>query len=116
MERRSFINRAALAGAASAATASGLDLAGFQGMAKAMGKSLSSLRFVYIVKTINSPYWTIVLTAAKKAAKDLGLQGLSFTGGPSEADINAEVNLLEDAITKKVDFICCAATDKTALN
>src|SRR5581483_7492370 len=72
--------------------------------------------FECIVKTINSPYWTIVLAAAKKAAKDLGVQGLSYTGGPSEADINAEVNLLENAIAKKVDFIVCAPTDKTALN
>ena len=116
MERRSFISRTALAGAGAAAAASGLGLSGLTDVANAMGKNLGSLRFEVIVKTINSPYWTIVLTAAKKAAKDLGVQGLSFTGGPSEADINAEVNLLEDAIAKKVDFIVCAPTDKTALN
>ncbi len=116
MERRTFINRAALAGAGAAAAASGLGLSGLTEVAQAMGKNLGSLRFECIVKTINSPYWTIVLAAAKKAAKDLGVQGLSFTGGPSEADINAEVNLLEDAIAKKVDFIVCAPTDKTALN
>jgi len=114
MKRRDFLNSAAATGAA-AATGSGLSLFGAEG-AQAMGKNLASLRFVYIVKTINSPYWAIVLAAAKKAAKDLGVQGLSFTGGPSEADINAEVNLLENAIAKKVDFICCSPTDKTALN
>ncbi|HZS92748.1 MAG TPA: substrate-binding domain-containing protein [Chloroflexota bacterium] len=116
MERRSFINSAALAGAGAAAAASGLGLTGLTEVAQAMGKNLGSLRFECIVKTINSPYWTIVLAAAKKAAKDLGVQGLSYTGGPSEADINAEVNLLENAIAKKVDFIVCAPTDKTALN
>ena len=73
--------------------------------ARALGRCASSC----IVKTINSPYWAIVLAAAKKAAKDLGVQGLSFTGGPSEADINAEVNLLENAIAKKVDFIVLRA-------
>ncbi len=116
MERRSFMNRAALAGAGAAAAASGLNLFGLTEQTQAMGKNLGSLRFSCIVKTINSPYWTIVLTAAKKAAKDLGAKGVAFTGGPSEADINAEVNLLEDAIAQKVDFIVCAPTDKTALN
>jgi len=116
MKRRELFGRAAVAGAGAAAAAGGLNLGGLTEMASAMGKNLASLRFVYIVKTINSPYWTIVLTAAKKAAKDMGVQGLQFTGGPSEADINAEVNLLENAIAKKVDFICCAPTDKTALN
>jgi ribose transport system substrate-binding protein len=115
MERRSFINRAAMIGAATAASGLGATT-GLTDVARAMGTNLSSLRFECIVKTINSPYWSIVLAAAKKAAKDLGVQGLSFTGGPSEADINAEVNLLEDAIAKKVDFIVCAPTDKTALN
>ena len=117
LERRSFINRAAALGGVAAAAGSGLSLfGGEQALAAHTGKSLGSLRFVYIVKTINSPYWAIVLAGAKKAAADLGLQGLSYTGGPSEADINAEVNLLENAIAKKVDFICCAPTDKTALN
>jgi ribose transport system substrate-binding protein len=119
MKRRELLQRAAVTGAGAAAAASGATLFNPEAMGqmvKAMGKNLASVRFEYIVKTINSPYWTIVLTAAKKAGKDLGLQGLSFTGGPSEADINAEVNLLEDAIAKKVDFICCAPTDKTALN
>lgn len=115
MKRRDFLTSAAAAGAGAVAGSNGMGLFAAT-QAQAMGKSLSSIRFEYIVKTINSPYWTIVLAAAKKAAKDLGLQGLAFTGGPSEADINAEVNLLENAIAKKVDFICCAPTDKTALN
>ena len=79
-------------------------------------KPLGSFRFVTIVKTVASPYWAIVLAAAKKAAKDLGATGLQFTGGPSEADIAAEVALLENAIARKPDFIVCAPTDKTALN
>ena len=118
LERRGFLKGAAMIGGGAAATAaaSGLGLTGLTDVAQAMGKNLASLRFECIVKTINSPYWTIVLAGAKKAAKDLGVQGISFTGGPSEADINAEVNLLEDAIAKKVDFIVCAPTVKTGLN
>lgn len=114
MERRSFMSRAALLGAGAAAGS--LNLLETVDGAQAMGTSVSSLRFSCIVKTINSPYWAIVLSAAKKAAKDLGVQGLKYTGGPTEADIAAEVNLVENAIAQKVDFIVCAPTDKTALN
>jgi ribose transport system substrate-binding protein len=37
-------------------------------------------------------------------------------GGPSEADINAEINLIEDAIAKHPDFLVIAPTSATALN
>jgi len=114
MERRSFMSRAALLGAGAAAGS--LNLLETADGAQAMGTSVGSLRFSCIVKTINSPYWAIVLAAAKKAAKDLGVQGLKYTGGPSEADIAAEVNLMENAIAQKVDFIVCAPTVKTGLN
>lgn len=81
MERRSFINRTALAGAGAAVATSGFGLAGLTDIAQAKGKNFASLRFECIVKTINSPYWAIVIAGAKKAARDMGVQGLSFTGG-----------------------------------
>jgi len=96
MERRSFMSRAALLGAGAAAGS--LNLLETADGAQAMGTSVGSLRFSCIVKTINSPYWAIVLSAAKKAAKDLGVQGLKFTGGPTEADIAAEVKLVLAAL------------------
>ncbi len=88
----------------------------FLAEAAVLGKPLSKIRFELIVKTVASPYWSIVIAAGKKAAADLGVTGLAYTGGPSEADIAAEVTLLENAIVKKPDFIICAPTDKTALN
>jgi ribose transport system substrate-binding protein len=118
MKRSSFLKSAALAGAGAAATGSGLT--SFAPMAEALaassGRTISSLKFSCIVKTVASPYWSIVLTAAKKAAKDLGLTGMQFTGGPSEADIASEVNLIENAIAQKPDFLVIAPTDKTGLN
>lgn len=117
LERRSFLNRAALLGGAAAAAGSGLSLFGDdEALASSARRTLSSMRFVTIVKTINSSYWAYVIGGAKKAAKDLGVQGLQYTGGPSEADIAAEVTLIENAIAQKPDFIVCAPTDKTGLN
>ena len=52
----------------------------------------------------------------KKAVADMGIQGLKFTGGPSEADIAAELALIEDAIVAKPDFLVIAPTSKTGLN
>ncbi|MDQ2828508.1 MAG: substrate-binding domain-containing protein [Chloroflexota bacterium] len=117
LERRSFINRAAALGGVAAAAGSGLSLfGGEQALAAHMGKSLGSLRFITIVKTINSDYWSYVLGGAKKAAKDMGVQGLRFTGADAESNIAGEVALLENAIAQKPDFIVFAPTDKTALD
>jgi ribose transport system substrate-binding protein len=116
MERRTFLNGAAIAGGAAAAT-SGLNLFGAaSALAATNPKAIGSLRFICIVKTVNSDYWTIVLKAAQKAAKDLGVQGLKFTGADAESNIAGQVALLENAITQKPDFIVFAPTDKTALD
>ncbi|HEY8286073.1 MAG TPA: substrate-binding domain-containing protein [Chloroflexota bacterium] len=118
IKRRELLQRAAVMGAGAAAVGTGASLINPEvlAFASSAGKPLSSFRFVTIVKTVASPYWAIVLAAAKHAAKDLGVTGLKYTGGPSEADIAAEVSLLENAIAQKPDFIVCAPTDKTALN
>jgi ribose transport system substrate-binding protein len=117
MKRRSFLNTAAIGGGA-IATGSGLNLFGAaeEAMAAHAGRSLSSLRCKVIVKTANSGFWQVVLSGAKKAVADMGLQGLGFTGGPSEADINAELTLIENAVAQKPDFLVIAPTDKTGLN
>ncbi|MDB5059405.1 MAG: periplasmic ribose-binding protein sugar transporter [Chloroflexi bacterium] len=120
MKRSSFLKSAAIAGAGAAAAGSGLSL--LEPAAEAFASparkatSLSGLRMVTIVKTVNSDYWQIVLAAAKKAAKDYGVQGLKYTGADAESNIAGQVNLLENAITQKPDFIVFSPTDKTALD
>lgn len=79
-------------------------------------RSLHALRMEVIVKTTNSPYWQIVFAAARKAARQFGVQSLGYVGGPSEADINAEITLVENAIAQHPDFIVIAPTSATALN
>lgn len=79
-------------------------------------RTVHQLRMEVIVKTTNSAYWQIVFAAAKQAAAQFGVQSLGYVGGPSEADINAEISLIEDAIVKKPDFLVIAPTSATALN
>lgn len=118
MKRRDLLQRAAVlgVGAATAGTGASLFTPDLLAHAASARKPLSQMKFSCIVKTVASPYWSIVLAAAKHAAKDLGVQGLQYTGGPSEADIAAEVNLIENATSQKPDFLVIAPTDKTGLN
>lgn len=74
------------------------------------GRTIHQLRMEVIVKTVNSAYWQIVLTAAKRAANQFGVQGINFTGADSEANINGQINLMENAIAKHPDFIVLAPT------
>jgi ribose transport system substrate-binding protein len=115
------LQRATALGAGAAALGSGASFIDPELVAHASraGMFPSSYRFAVIVKTINSTYWEYVIGGAKQAAKDLkalGVNGLLYSGGPSEADIAAEVALIEDQIVKKPNFLVIAPTDKTALN
>jgi ribose transport system substrate-binding protein len=118
MKRRSFLNTAAAIGAGAVAAGSGMDLLGVAepALAAHTGRSLSALRCMTIVKTVNSGFWQVVLSGAKKAVADMGIRGLKYTGGPSEADIAAELALIENAIVQKPDFLVIAPTSKTGLN
>jgi ribose transport system substrate-binding protein len=116
MKRRDFIQQSAAAGVGAAAAASAFAPLKALAAPSNSALSLSGMRFVCIVKTVNSDYWAVVLAAAKKAAKDLGVKGLAFTGADAESNINGQVNLLENAIAQKPDFIVFAPTDKTALS
>ena len=80
------------------------------------GRTVHQLRMEVIVKTSNSDYWQLVFAAARHAAQQFGVQSLGYVGGPSEADINAEITLIENAIAKHPDFLVIAPTSATALN
>ena len=82
----------------------------------AQRSSLAALRFEFVVKTVNSDYWQTVLSGGKAAAAQFGVQALQFTGADSEANIQRQIELVEDAIAKHPDFIVLAPTSQTALD
>src|SRR5579862_9347505 len=77
--------------------------------------ALAGLRFLFIVKTPNSDYWQTVLSGGRLAAQQLGVDGLQFTGANSEANIQGQIALVEDALAKRPDFLVLAPTNATAL-
>ena len=67
-----------------------------------------------IVKTTNSDYWQVVNKGATQAAKELNVK-MTFDGPSAETAINEQVNMMENAIAKKVDAIILAPCDVKAL-
>jgi ribose transport system substrate-binding protein len=101
------------------ALATGLATAGaltLTGCAQPPKSRLAGLRFAFIVKTVNSDYWQTCLSGGKHAAEQLGLNALQFTGANSEANIQQQIELVEDALAKNLDFLVLAPTSATALD
>lgn len=69
-----------------------------------------------IVKTVNSTFWQNVQKGADAAvAKTEGKHTLTFQGPASESAIADEVNMVENAVNRKVDGIVLAPSDPDAL-
>jgi len=67
-----------------------------------------------IVKDTTSQYWQIVFAGARQAAKDLGVK-VPELGAQSEADINGEITILENAVAEKPAAVVIAPTQFKAL-
>lgn len=67
-----------------------------------------------IVKDTTSFYWQIVLAGARKAGKDLGVT-VPELGAQSEADINGQISILENAVAGKPAAIVISPTQFSAL-
>src|SRR5271167_2006870 len=67
-----------------------------------------------IVKDTTSNYWQIVLAGARKAGKDLGVK-VPELGAQSEADINGEITILENAVAGKPAAVVISPTEFKAL-
>ncbi|RZL40708.1 MAG: LacI family transcriptional regulator [Rubrivivax sp.] len=68
-----------------------------------------------IVKTTNSTFWQNVNKGAAAAIKDLPGHTLTFSGPASESAIADEVNLVENAVNRRVAGIVLAPSDPDAL-
>jgi ribose transport system substrate-binding protein len=67
-----------------------------------------------IVKDTTSFYWQIVLAGARKAGKDLNVK-VPELGAQSEADINGQIAILENAVASKPAAIVISPTQRAAL-
>lgn len=68
-----------------------------------------------ITKATQSDFWQSMLAGSGAAGKDLGV-ALKRTGPTAETDIDEQVAMVEDSITRQVDAIVLAANSSTALN
>jgi ribose transport system substrate-binding protein len=68
-----------------------------------------------IVKATESEFWQSMLAGSKQAGKDLGVD-LGLFGPTSEADIDDQVQLVENSISRGADAIVLAANSSSALN
>lgn len=75
----------------------------------------SSKRIDVIVKATDSQFWQAMLAGSQSAGKDWGLQ-VGLFGATSEADVSAQVGLVENSVSRNVDAIVIAASSSQALN
>src|SRR5690349_23314456 len=68
-----------------------------------------------IIKASDSSFWQTMLAGAHKAAGDYGLK-VGLFGPTSESDINQQVQLIENSISRGADAIVLASNSSDALN
>jgi ribose transport system substrate-binding protein len=68
-----------------------------------------------IIKASDSEFWQSMLAGAKKAGGDFGVK-VGLFGPTSETDVNQQVQLVENAISRGVDAIVIAPNSSDALN
>jgi ribose transport system substrate-binding protein len=68
-----------------------------------------------IIKASDSSFWQTMLAGARKAGTDYGLK-IGLFGPTSETDVNQQVQLVENSISRGVDAIVLASNSSDALN
>jgi ribose transport system substrate-binding protein len=77
--------------------------------------AIAGTRIDVITKATDSEFWQSMLAGSKKAGRDLGVR-LGLFGPTSETDIDGQVKLVENSISRNADAIVLAANSSTALN
>ncbi len=102
-----LFGRRAVLGLSAVALAAGM-------MAASAPSFAAGVTIPVIVKDTTSFYWQIVLAGARQAGKDLGVT-VPELGAQSEADINGQISILENAVAGKPAAIVIAPTERKAL-
>src|SRR5689334_6719369 len=79
------------------------------------GGPTAGKRIDVIIKASDSSFWQTMLAGAKQAGADYGMQ-VSLFGPTSETDVNQQVQLMENSISRGVDGIVLTPNSSTALN
>jgi ribose transport system substrate-binding protein len=79
------------------------------------GGATAGKRVDVIIKASDSSFWQTMLAGAQKAGGDFGIQ-VGLFGPTSETDVNEQVQLVENSISRGVDAIVVAPNSSDALN
>src|SRR5687768_15533907 len=79
------------------------------------GGAASGKRIDVIIKASDSSFWQVMLAGAKQAGDDFGV-GVSTFGPTSETNIDEQVQLVENSISRGADGMVIAANSSSALN
>jgi ribose transport system substrate-binding protein len=89
--------------------------AGASGGGGGRGGAASGKRIDVIIKASDSSFWQVMLAGAKQAGDDFGIDASSF-GPTSETNIDEQVTLVENSISRGVQGIVLAPNSSSALN
>ena len=78
--------------------------------------SNGKIKVIFIAMDSIDEHWLKVKAGTEDKAKELGNVDLSFNAPPGKVDANVQLQMVEDAITRKMDAILLAPLDKDALN
>jgi ribose transport system substrate-binding protein len=79
------------------------------------GGKVSGKKVDVIIKASDSSFWQAMLAGAKKAGGDYGVE-VGLFGPTSETDVNQQVQLIENSISRGADAIVLAPNSSEALN
>ncbi len=79
------------------------------------GGAAAGTKVDVIIKASDSSFWQTMLAGSARAAKDYGLE-VGLFGPTSETDVNQQVQLIENSISRGADAIVLAPNSSNALN
>ncbi|MDR3114200.1 MAG: ABC transporter substrate-binding protein [Treponema sp.] len=78
--------------------------------------SPGKIKVIFIAMDSIDEHWLKVKAGTEDKAKELGNVTLSFNAPPGKVDANVQLQMVEDAITQKMDAILLAPLDRDALS
>lgn len=71
-------------------------------------------KMIFIVKSLDNPFWDRMRAGAEKAGKDLGIE-IKTLAPIKPYNVEEQLRFMEDGITQKVDAICVVPADSKGI-